>query len=255
MLTRKHAKINSNSDTNVKLQKESNKPQDVNGKTGKRGRPRKINIVEPLHINEEVENEISNKSDETSEINELTRAMESTMIRSTGESFRDVFESLSEEQMFNNFNNETFTVNNFEEKDDYNQDNNDYIQANYYFNDDDNGEYYDADYVDGANREVLEPEDANVEKYANLEFIQTNRGGRKLLHNGYSYVRDDGDFDCTFWKCTFSKVVITKEAGKKDKRKYVYCPGRCFSFEDRDIRIITAHNSYFHSPDSVENEC
>ena len=60
MLTRKQAKINSNSDTNVKLQKESNKPQDVNCKTGKRGRPRKINIDEPLHINEEVENEISN---------------------------------------------------------------------------------------------------------------------------------------------------------------------------------------------------
>ena len=249
MLTRKQAKINSNSDTNVKLQKESNKPQDVNCKTGKRGRPRKINIVESLHINEEVENEISNKSDETSEINELTRAMESTMIRSTGESFRDVFESLSEEQLFNNFNNETFTVNNFEEKDDYNQDNNDYC------NDDDNGEYYDADNVDGANLEVVEPEDANVEKNANLKFIQTNRGGRKLLHNGYSCVSDDGDFDCTFWKCTFSKVVITKEAGKKDKRKYVYCPGRCHSFEDRDIRIITAHNSYFHFPDPVENEC
>ncbi len=57
-------KLNSNSDTNVKLQKESNKPQDVNGKTGKRGSPRKINVVELLHINEEVENEISNKSDE-----------------------------------------------------------------------------------------------------------------------------------------------------------------------------------------------
>jgi hypothetical protein len=180
MLTRKQAKINSNSDTNVKLQKESNKSQDVNCKTGKRGRPRKINIVEPLHINEEVENEISNKSDETSEINELTKAMESTMIRSTGESFRDVFESLSEEQMFNNFNNETFTVNNFEKKDDYNLDNNDYIQTNDYCNDDYNGEYYDADNVDGANRELLEPEDANVEKNANLEFIQTNRGGRKL---------------------------------------------------------------------------
>ena len=105
-----------------------------------------------MHIKEEVENEISNYSAETSEINELTKAMESTMIRSTGESFRDVFESLSEEQMFNNFNNETFTVNNFEEKDDYNQDNNDYIQANDYCNDDYNGEYYDADNVDGANR-------------------------------------------------------------------------------------------------------
>ncbi len=131
------------------------------------------------------------------------------MISSTGGSFRDVFESLSEEQLFNNFNNETFTVNNFEEKDDYNQDNNDYC------NDDDNGEYYDADNVDGANLEVVEPEDANVEKNANLKFIQTNRGGRKLLHNGYSCVSDDGDFDCTFWKCTFSKVVITKEAERK----------------------------------------
>ncbi len=60
MLTRKQAKINSNSDTNVQLQKKSNTPQDVNDKTGKRGRPNKINIVEPLNINEEVENEISN---------------------------------------------------------------------------------------------------------------------------------------------------------------------------------------------------
>jgi hypothetical protein len=141
--------------------------------------------------------------------------MESTMIRSTGGSFRDVFESLSEEQLFNNFNNETFTVNNFEEKDDNNQDNNDYNQDNDYCNDDDNGEYYDADNVDGANLEVVEPEGANVEKNANLKFIQTNRGGRKLLHNGYSCVSDDGDFDCTFWKCTFSKVVITKEAERK----------------------------------------
>jgi hypothetical protein len=161
--------------------------------------------------------------------------MESTMIRSTGGSFRDVFESLSEEQFFNNFNNKTFTINNFEEKDDYNQDNNDYNQDNNDYNQDNNdynqdnndynqdndycndndGEYYDADNVDGANLEVVEPEDANVEKNANLKFIQTNRGGRKLLHNGYSCVSDDGDFDCTFWKCTFSKVVITKEAERK----------------------------------------
>ena len=67
--------------------------------------------------------------------------------------------------------------------------------------------------------------------------------------DGYSYVRDRGDFDLTQWKCNFS--VRVKDANGKSRS--VYCPGRCHTTNDRNMKIITEHQSIvvdkLHLPD------
>ena len=57
--------------------------------------------------------------------------------------------------------------------------------------------FYEEDNLDALMSKV----DINLELNAKLTFVASNRGGRKLLHDGYSYVRDRGDFQQMQWKC------------------------------------------------------
>ena len=49
----------------------------------------------------------------------------------------------------------------------------------------------------------------NVELNAEINFVKTSRNGRKLLHAGFSYVRDRGEFECIQWKFDFV-LTVTK---------------------------------------------
>jgi hypothetical protein len=96
---------------------------------------------------------------------------------------------------------------------------------------------------------MLENINLNSDNISELQFSTTSRGGRKLLCDGYSYVRDRGDYELTQWKCNFSVRVI--RANKKAVS--VYCPGRCHTFNDKSMKIITHHQSSvggkLHFPD------
>ena len=106
--------------------------------------------------------------------------------------------------------------------------------------------YYDEDNLET----LISKLDLNVEVNIPLTFVQTSRSGRKLIHDGYSYIKDRGDYKLTQWKCCFSVQVFDGS-----KKKYVYCPGRCHTYNDSDLKIITNHNANFHLPDPVETEC
>ena len=88
-----------------------------------------------------------------------------------------------------------------------------------------------------------------------LKFKTTTKGGRKLLCDGYSYVRDRGDYNLTQRKCNFS-ARVARENGKLIS---VYCPGRCHTINDRQLKIVTAHQSLvvnrIHLPDPALPEC
>ena len=103
-----------------------------------------------------------------------------------------------------------------------------------------NKDYYDErDFEEADLESMMTNIDINSENIQPLIFTTTIRGGRKLLCDGYSYVRDRGDFELTQWKCNFSVRV----AGSEGKFKSLYCPGRCHSMNDKKIKIITEHQS------------
>ena len=83
--------------------------------------------------------------------------------------------------------------------------------------------------------------DLNSDNITPLQFTTTTKGGRKFLCDGYSYVRDRGDFDLTQWKCNFS--VRVKDS--KGKSTSVYCPGRCHTTNDRNIKVLLLINSIY----------
>ena len=98
----------------------------------------------------------------------------------------------------------------------------------------DDNQFYDEDNL----HSMLNNLNLNVELNADLKFVQTKRKARKLLHEGYTYVRDRGEFECIQWKCSYVLSVTAYENGK---RKYIYCPGRVHTYNDRDLKIVTEH--------------
>ena len=59
-----------------------------------------------------------------------------------------------------------------------------------------------------------------------MEFIKTARGGRKLLHNGFTYVVDKKVTDTTYWRC--------------EKRKV--CKGRIRTMNDTQLKSFSDHS-------------
>ena len=111
----------------------------------------------------------------------------------------------------------------------------------------DENEYYDEHNLDSMMNNL---NFNDVQLNARIEFVLTKRNSRKLLHEGYSYVKDRGEFECIQWKCTYVLAVKMDENGKKN---YKYCPGRVHTYNDRDLKFVTAHQ--IHLPDPVEKEC
>lgn len=116
----------------------------------------------------------------------------------------------------------------------------------------DGGDYYDERALEDDMMGIdgmLENINLNTDNISELCFTTTSRGGRRLLCDGYSYVRDRGDYDLTQWKCNFSVRVIRANG----KAVSVYCPGRCHTFNDKSMKIITPHQSSvadkLHFPD------
>ena len=96
----------------------------------------------------------------------------------------------------------------------------------------DGGDYYDERALEDDMMGIdgmLENINLNTDNISELCFTTTSRGGRKLLCDGNSYVRDRGDYDLTQWKCNFSVRVIRANG----KAVSVYCPGRCHTFNDK----------------------
>ena len=111
-------------------------------------------------------------------------------------------------------------------------------------------EYYDEKQFEEENIEDIFSEiNINPDNISPLVFTTTNRKGRKLLCDGYSYVKDRGDFELTQWKCKFSVRI----AVENNKQKSVYCPGGCHTINDRVMKTITEHHTIvadkLHLPD------
>ena len=215
---------------------------------GKRGRPKKLKDIEEKIVNEivnDVEKENEKFSDEllleTVEIseckfdlnddlyfidNEKGRAVNSTKIdeillsmseMEVNESIimqDDIYDLIITEQ---NINNETYILETNGECD------KETIG--------DETELYDKDNLDS----LMNNFDLNVELNACFKFVKTIRNSRRLLYEGFSYVRDRGEFECIQWKCTHVLGVIFDENGKK---KYKYCPGRVQTYNDRDLKSL-----------------
>ena len=67
-----------------------------------------------------------------------------------------------------------------------------------------------------------------------MEFTKTGHGGRKLLHNGYSYVVDKTVKETTYWRCESQKV----------------CSGRIRTISDTEHGQASDHS---HPPDGAHN--
>ena len=255
---------------NIKINDEKEKADDLNVRNGEkikingrgRRRPKKIVMQQieeiedndeqhgKINENKELENEveeIEEIEDNDDDVNEVTRALESTRIHKNGFSFNSIFESMTEAQMDETILDQNMIFANNDYDDDSDDYDNEKEQSDDSFSNLNNQNLF----YDEANLEIVIPnDDISLEVNAEIQFVETIRGSRKLIHGGYSYVRDRGNFEMTQWKCAYSKATIVN-----DKRKYIYCPGRCHLYNDRDIRIVTEHSSLFHLPDPVESEC
>ena len=117
-------------------------------------------------------------------------------------------------------------------------------------------EYYDERDFEGDDLEnLMNKIDLNDDNISPLSFTTTIRGNRKLVCDGYSYVRDRGDYNLFQWKCNFS-VRVKRADGKVVS---VYCPGRCHTINDKCLKIVMSHQSSIgnrmHLPDPCLIEC
>ena len=71
----------------------------------------------------------------------------------------------------------------------------------------------------------------------NLTFVSGQRGSAKLVFDGYSYVRNKGNFTTTYWRCS-------KMRSKKCKAKIVT--------NRADNKVSVTHNVHNHAPDFSE---
>ena len=58
--------------------------------------------------------------------------------------------------------------------------------------------------------------------YKNMELISTNYGGKKLIYDGYIYIKDKDSEDSTYWRCEkrglCSSRMITFRANESVKK-------------------------------------
>ena len=209
----------------------------------KRGRPKKKNVEHEKKVEEVVDTEVVEEVDNEEEFDdecEINKYIDELNEREIDDAVRngdDLYEYILNEDRSATF------VGHI--------DDNELVEESY---EDSTGctnfdskQYYDDDNIDN----LISQLDINIEKNVNLIFVKSSRGARKLIYDSYSYARDRGDIQQTQWKCDFNIKVV----GENGKRKAVFCPGRCHTYNDRDIKIITEHNPSFHLPDPVLEEC
>ena len=197
---------------NIKINDEKEKADDLNVRNGEkikingrgRGRPKKIVMQQieeiedndeqhgKINENKELENEVNLSNDD--DVNEVTRALESTRIHKNGFSFNSIFESMTEAQMDETILDQNMIFANNDYDDDSDDYDNEKEQSDDSFSNLNNQNLF----YDEANLEIVIPnDDISLEVNAEIQFVETIRGSRKLIHGGYLYVRDRGNFEMT----------------------------------------------------------
>ena len=73
-------------------------------------------------------------------------------------------------------------------------------------------------------------------KLAMAQFVQTHRGGKALLHEGYKYLKIRDGKECTFWRC---------------ERHKSQCPARVTTNEGS---VQSSRGEHNHPPDLAANK-
>ncbi|XP_033096608.1 uncharacterized protein LOC117100884 [Anneissia japonica] len=69
-----------------------------------------------------------------------------------------------------------------------------------------------------------------------MEFIKSNKGGRKLIHNGYLYIKRSSNKSSIYWQCSH-KVKFACKA---------------LLTSDLDCAVVKSVSAHTHDPDSSE---
>lgn len=82
----------------------------------------------------------------------------------------------------------------------------------------------------GTDNSILIIFSGSTRKYKELIFVSGQRGTPKLIVDGYSFIRNKGNFKTTYWRCSKLRTLGCKAkvvTNKDDNKVSITTPGHC----------------------------